>query len=673
MTVYQTRLTTIIPSKTAVLLVDVQNSEISIEHQQNTPWYYQQITEICIPNMVHIIKIVRPLGIEIMYTTIESLTRNGRDRSLDHKLSNIFIPKGSPEADVISAVAPAEDDIWLKKTSSGVFNSTNIDYVLRNLGVEFLVIMGFLTDQCVDMAVRDAADKGYQVICISDACTTHTQERHENALHAFGGYCRIMTTNEFIQEIQGSSNFKNSDSSIKLAINDQQKNLSVSVRSYVQPIVLTMLVTTDLTGITRGRTFPAEAIDDYWNSGCGWVPANSALTPQDVIADSNPWGSHGDLRLLPDRTSRVRISNGPDPTAPMFDIIHCDIIETDGKAWPVCPRELLRQEIERYQKILGLRVIAAFEHEFTLNGRQCMSDLPAFSLRAHRHVGDFAGWLVAALQSAGVEPEMFLPEYGRSQYEITCRSIEGVAAADRAVNVREITRDIARQMNMHASFSPQPYVGAISNGVHLHLSIQDLDGHPLLYQKGRRYDLSELGEHWAAGVRHHLPALCALTAPTPVSYMRLKPHHWSSAYVCLGYRNREASLRICPTVSLGNRSIADQYNVEFRPLDATASPHLSMAAILIAGRLGIQKNMNLKGITDIDPHELSNSEREMRDIIPLPSNLSDAIEMLSNDSDFVQELPKPLIDTYFAMKKHELKITSELTDQALCEQYTRIY
>ncbi|CAF3583546.1 unnamed protein product [Rotaria sp. Silwood1] len=623
--------------------------------------------------MVHIIKVVRPLGMEIMYTTIESLTRNGRDRSLDHKLSNIFIPKGSPEADVISAVAPAEDDIWLKKTSSGVFNSTNIDYILRNLGVEFLVVMGFLTDQCVDMAVRDAADKGYQVICIADACTTHTQERHENALRAFGGYCRIMTTDEFIQEIQGSNNSNNSDFSMKLAVNEQQKNLSSYACSYLQPTALTMLVTTDLTGITRGRTFPTEAINEYWDSGCGWVPANSALTPQDVIADSNPWGSHGDLRLLPDRESRVQISNGPDPKAPMFDIIHCDIIETDGKAWLGCPRELLRQEIQRYREMLGMRIIAAFEHEFILNGRQCMSDLPAFSLRAHRHMADFGGWLVAALQSAGVEPEMFLPEYGRSQYEITCRSTEGVAAADRAVNVREITRDIARQMNMHASFSPQPYVGAITNGVHLHLSVQGLDGQPLLYQKGRRYDLSELGEHWTAGILNHLPALCALTAPTPVSYMRLKPHHWSAAYACLGYRNREASLRISPTVSLSNRSIADQYNVEFRPLDATASPHLSMAAILIAGRLGIQQNMNLKAITDTDPHELSNNEREMRNINTLPSSLSDALERLSNDSDLMKELPKPLIDTYFAMKKHELKITSELTDKALCEQYTCIY
>ena len=192
----------IIPKKTALLLVDVQNSEINPDYKEQYPWYFNQVTEHCLPKMRKIIDIVRPLGVEIIYTTIESLTKDGRDRSLDHKLSNIFVRKGSWEGRVIDVVAPDEDDIYLKKTSSGVFNSTNIDYLLRNLGCQFLVIVGFLTDQCVDMAVRDGADKGYHVICIADACATRTQQRHENALMAFGGYCRIMTTDQFIDEIQ---------------------------------------------------------------------------------------------------------------------------------------------------------------------------------------------------------------------------------------------------------------------------------------------------------------------------------------------------------------------------------------------------------------------------------------------------------------------------------------
>lgn len=197
------RITTIPPLKTAILIVDVQKSEINDEHKEKTPWYYEQIVQVCLPNIKQVIQQGRSLGIEIIYTTIESLTSDGRDRSLGHKLSNIFIPKNSFLGQVIDDVAPEHDDIWLKKTSSGVFNSTNIDYILRNLGIEYLVVMGFLTDQCVDMAVRDGADKGYNVICIADACATHTLQRHENALNAFKGYCTIMKTEEFIKEVQG--------------------------------------------------------------------------------------------------------------------------------------------------------------------------------------------------------------------------------------------------------------------------------------------------------------------------------------------------------------------------------------------------------------------------------------------------------------------------------------
>ena len=53
----------------------------------------------------------------------------------------------------------------LPKTSSGVFNSTNLDYVLRNLGIENVIVAGFVTDQCVDMAIRDGADRGYYMVC----------------------------------------------------------------------------------------------------------------------------------------------------------------------------------------------------------------------------------------------------------------------------------------------------------------------------------------------------------------------------------------------------------------------------------------------------------------------------------------------------------------------------
>ena len=439
----------------------------------------------------------------------------------------------------------------------------------------------------------------------------------------------------------------------------------------LSPLPMTTIVTTDLIGVTRGRSFPTDELDAYQATGCGWVPANSALTPQDIIASANPWGAYGDLRLIPDMSSRVTVNNGPDANAPALDFIHGDIRETDGRPWGACPRTLLRNEVERYRSELGLQINAAFEHEFNL-GNGAAEHL-AFSLEAQRQGAEFGGWLLSALRAGGVEPEMFLPEYGKHQYEITCRPALGVAAADRAVNLREITREIARQMGLDLSFAPKTSEQAVCNGVHLHVSLQDLAGHPVMYDAGTTNCLSTLGQHWAAGVLHYLPALCAFTAPTPVSYERLQPHHWSASYACLGQRNREAALRICPTVSLGGKAVAAQYNLEFRAMDATASPHLAMAALLIAGRLGIEQRLALNAITDEVPDSLNEEQRLARGIVALPATLSQALECLRNSEALIEALPSALLDTWFALKTEELKLTEQLSPADLCEHYARLY
>jgi ureidoacrylate peracid hydrolase len=111
------------------------------------------------------------------------------------------VPKGSWDARVIEAIAPAEDEIVIPKTSSSPFLSTNIDYVLRNLGVRSLIIAGILTDQCIDSAARDACDLGYLVTIATDACATHSRERHEWSLRNNRGYARQRTTAELVAEI----------------------------------------------------------------------------------------------------------------------------------------------------------------------------------------------------------------------------------------------------------------------------------------------------------------------------------------------------------------------------------------------------------------------------------------------------------------------------------------
>jgi nicotinamidase-related amidase len=192
------------PKRTALLLVDVQNWVVNDRQAAIRPEFDAAVRATVLPNMVRLVEACRRARLEVLYTVMENLTRDGRDRSLDYKLSGISIEKGSRDAKVLDAVAPAEDEIVLPKTSSSLFNSTNIDYLLRNLGVEDLVVAGFLTDQCIDHTVKDAADRGYYVTCIRDACMANTQARHEAALACFAGYCRMATTAEFLKLLEAA-------------------------------------------------------------------------------------------------------------------------------------------------------------------------------------------------------------------------------------------------------------------------------------------------------------------------------------------------------------------------------------------------------------------------------------------------------------------------------------
>jgi nicotinamidase-related amidase len=182
------------PKRTCLLLVDAQNHVWNPEVAEQFPEFDRALSQTVLPNLQRLIAAFREAGAEVMYTVIENLTKDGRDRSLDYKLSGFFIAKASWEAQVLDELAPGEDEIVLPKTSSGVFNSTVIEYVLRNVGIDTLVVTGFLTDQCVDHAIRDAADRGFYPVCVRDGCATHTAERHEAALRAFGGYCRTLDT-----------------------------------------------------------------------------------------------------------------------------------------------------------------------------------------------------------------------------------------------------------------------------------------------------------------------------------------------------------------------------------------------------------------------------------------------------------------------------------------------
>lgn len=195
------RMAPVDPAGCALLLIDVQQGIYHPGAARNRPWFFTSARDVAIPNMARLLDAARGAGVEVIYTVIASLTRDGRDRSIDYKQTGFHFPPGSRETQVIPELAPGEDEIVLPKSSSSLFNSTIFEYLLRNMGLDTVIVTGFLTDQCVDHTVRDGADRGFRMICPVDACTTDTPERHAAALAAFRGYCRQAATVDLVREL----------------------------------------------------------------------------------------------------------------------------------------------------------------------------------------------------------------------------------------------------------------------------------------------------------------------------------------------------------------------------------------------------------------------------------------------------------------------------------------
>ena len=159
--------------------------------------YIEERLKIVIPNIQKLQSIFRKKNAEIIYTTVCSMTKDGRDRSTGYKdLNHHFLPQ-SKEAEILKEIAPLEDEMVFSKTTSSAFISTNLDYVLRNLGILNLIVVGCYTGACVECSVRDAHGLGYRVILVEDACFTYTKELHEISKIVLNNvYCIVKKTND---------------------------------------------------------------------------------------------------------------------------------------------------------------------------------------------------------------------------------------------------------------------------------------------------------------------------------------------------------------------------------------------------------------------------------------------------------------------------------------------
>jgi glutamine synthetase len=426
----------------------------------------------------------------------------------------------------------------------------------------------------------------------------------------------------------------------------------------------------DAAGLARGRAVPGRDLERRLRTGVGWVPADQAISALGPLAHDNPWGSIGDLRLLPDPATETRADLWPG--LPPLHLLLCDAVHVDGRPWDSCPRILLRSALARLQAETGLELRAAFEHEFVLEGHAARPPSP-FTYEALQLAEPLGAQVSRALRENGHELETFLPEFGANQFELTCAPRDGLAAADQAAIVRELVREIARRLGWRATFAPLLHPDGSGNGAHLHLSLLDGDGRPALHDAARPGGLSIVGGRFAAGVLRHLPAICAVAAPTAVSYLRLVPHRWSAGWACLGYGNRETVLRMPEPASLGGAEPSAQLNLELRAPDGACSPHLTLALVVLAGLEAIAQGAGPATIAERDPERMTDAERGALTSGRIPATLEEALEAFDADELVRRELSEDLRRGYVAMKRTELELVAGLEPREICARYAAVH
>jgi glutamine synthetase len=187
-----------------------------------------------------------------------------------------------------------------------------------------------------------------------------------------------------------------------------------------------------------------------------------------------------------------------------------------------------------------------------------------------------------------------------------------------------------------------------------------------MHDPGRPYGLSQMGEHFVAGILEHMPALAAITSPSVCSYYRLTPDRWAPTWANISLQDRAASLRVCP----GSKN---QFNVEYRVADATACPYLALGALVHAGVDGIERHLPLPQPHDKSFASMSGVERHAAGMRPLPRTLGEAIGLLRRTAAAGDWFGAEFFDLYLKFKLEEEQAVAGLEAQDICDRYSAVF
>lgn len=600
--------------ETAIIVIDMQNAFANLDSSLIKALPDKTYVEKALPqataNIALLLSTARQAGIEIIYTVVEALTKDGREVSLDYKLSNLSISRASWGARVINELIPHDDDIILPKLSSSVFISTNIAYILRNLGIRQVVLCGGLTDQCIDSAVRDACDLGFLVTTVTDACYTHSKERHLSALRNNIGYTRQLTTAQLNIELAN--------------ISTTRPVPSAAIPSYIRFEI------TDMNGKALCKVIPYRHRNSpvYMYSGALAMGCVSAVMeiPRKIREAGRP-----STQLMPDWSTETALPWAAHENAHVYRVI-CEQKYVTGSEHDHVPRAACRRLLQQLAD-RNLQLLSASEFEFAVanaDGAPLFIGNDIFATLQGEKTSGFQYAIEQGMQAVGIDVQTMNAEYGPGQLEITYAPKYGIEAPDAAVTFRTGVKEIAMRRDIRASFATMPFaLTGVGNGGHFNFSLWTA-GETKRCVMCKEGKMSTTAKQFLAGVLKHAPAMEALCAPTPMCYKR--HGNWSPVAANWGLDDRTAAVR----VKMGG----EKTYFEFRSPSAAANPYLVTAAVLVAGLDGLERDLVLP-------------EMGLGDVL-LPTSLEEALDALVADKILVERLGNVLVSWFVDVKMAEI-------------------
>ena len=369
---------------------------------------------------------------------------------------------------------------------------------------------------------------------------------------------------------------------------------------------------TDVLGVLKSFAVTPSELEEGLTEGMGFdgssIEGFARIHESDMIAKPDPTT----FQLLPWR--------GADrPVARMF----CDVLNPDGTPYEGDPRYVFKRLLKKvsdqgYTYYLGPELEYFY---FKDNEATDIIDTGGyFDSRPLDLAGDLRRETIFNLQDIGIQVEYSHHEVAPSQHEIDLRYDEGLKMADKTMTYRLVVKEIARQHGVYATFMPKPIFGENGSGMHVHQSLFKGNKNAF-YDPNDKYNLSDIGKHYIAGILRHAPEITVITNQWVNSYKRLVPGYEAPVYVSWARRNRSAMIRV-PMYKPGKEAAT---RMEFRSPDPACNPYLAFAAMLGAGLEGIENKYELPDPIEEDIFEMNQAERKAYGITDLPGNLYAAI------------------------------------------------